>query len=133
MLDTIGRTFRYALVILPVTLAGGFSLGLLLSSKSKANVFFRTVLFAPYVTSMVAISSVWMFIFHPQYGALNSLLALVGIPAVRWLNETSTAFGCVAFVTMWRLLGYDTLVFIGGIQNISADVLEAATIDGANR
>ena len=131
--DTILRTLRYALVILPFTLLGGFSLGVMLSGKSKVNVVFRTIFFAPHVTSMVAISSVWLFILHPQYGALNMLLGAVGVPPVRWLNEPSTAFGCIAFITMWRLLGYDTIVFIGGIQNISYDVLEAATIDGASR
>ena len=61
------------------------------------------------------------------------VLGTLGIAPVRWLNEPGTAFWCIAFVTMWRLLGYDTIVFIGGIQNISGDVLEAATIDGASR
>lgn len=131
--NTILRTLQYALVILPVTLLGGFSLGVMLSGKNKANVVFRTLLFAPHVTSMVAISSVWLFILHPQYGALNMVLGVFGITPVRWLNEPGTAFWCIAFVTMWRLLGYDTIVFIGGIQNISGDVLEAATIDGASR
>ena len=127
------RTLQYALVVLPVVLLGGFALGIMLSGKSKVNVFFRTLFFAPHVTSMVAISSVWLFIFHPQYGALNMLLSLLNIAPVRWLNEPSSAFWCIAFVTMWRMLGYDTIVFIGGIQNISEDVMEAATIDGANR
>lgn len=131
--DTILRTLKYAATILPVTLFGGFSLGAMLSEKKRVNVVYRTLFFAPHVTSMVAISSVWLFILHPQYGALNMVLSAMGITPVRWLNEARTAFWCVSFVTVWRLLGYNTIVFIGGIQNISSDVLEAATIDGAGR
>ena len=129
--ETILRTLGYVLVILPVTLLGGFCLSLLLSVKSKSSVFFRTLYFAPHVTSMVAMSSVWLFIFHPQYGALNMALEIFGIAPVRWLNQTGTAFWCICWVTIWRMLGYDTLVFIGGIQNISDEIIEAATIDGA--
>ena len=58
-------------------------------------------------------------------------LEIFGVTPVRWLNQASTAFWCICWVTIWRMIGYDTLVFIGGIQNISSEVLEAATIDGA--
>lgn len=131
--DTIFHTLRYALIVLPVVLFGGFTLGVALSKKSKVNVVYRTLIFAPHVTSMVAISSVWLFVFHPQYGAVNMVLESFGIMPVRWLNEASTAYWVISFVNIWRMIGYDTIVFIGGIQNISGEVLEAATIDGASR
>ena len=129
--DTILRNVEYAVAVIPITLAAGFMLSVMLSGKSKANIFYRTLYFAPHVTSMVAMSSVWLFIFHPQYGALNAALSIFGIPPIRWLNDANTAFGCICAVTIWRMIGYDTLVFIGGVQNISKDVFEAATIDGA--
>lgn len=128
----IFTSIKYVLVVLPFTLIGGFIIGLLISKSTRPNILLRTIYFAPHVTSMVAMSSVWLFIFHPQYGALNSILEFFGHAPVRWLNQTSTAFWCICFVTIWRMLGYDTLVFIGGIQNISDDVLEASTIDGAS-
>lgn len=131
--DTIFNTLRYALIVLPVILLGGFALGVALSKKGKVNVVYRTLIFAPHVTSMVAISSVWLFVFHPQYGAVNMLLETFGMMPVRWLNEPATAFWVISFVNIWRMIGYDTIVFIGGIQNISTEVLEAATIDGASR
>lgn len=131
--DTIGRTLTYAVIILPTTLILGFTMGLLLSSQKKINVVYRTILFAPRVTSMVAISSVWLFILHPQYGMFNLVFGLLGLPPVRWLNSPDTALLSIAMITVWRMLGYSTIVFIGGIQNISTDVLEAATIDGASR
>ena len=130
--ETIWRTVQYALIVLPFTLVLGFILALMLKRTSRLNVLFRTLLFTPRVSSMVAVSVVWMFILNPQYGLLNSALGLLGIPPVRWINEPSTALPSIAAITIWRMLGYSTVVYLGGIQNISEDVLEAATIDGAN-
>lgn len=130
--ETIWRTVQYAIIVLPITLILGFLLALMLKRSSKLNVVFRTMLFTPRVSSMVAISVVWLFIYNPQYGLLNSLLGVLGIPPVRWLNETSSALPSIALITIWRMLGYSTVVYLGGIQNISEDVLEASTIDGAN-
>lgn len=130
--ETIWHTLQYAIIVLPATLILGFLLALMLRRPSKLNVIFRTMLFTPRVSSMVAISVVWLFILNPQYGLLNSFLGLFGIAPVRWLNETSTALPSLAAITIWRMLGYSTVVYLGGIQNISEDVLEASTIDGAN-
>lgn len=130
--ETIGRTVQYVIYILPATLIVGFLLALLLKKSSKLNVFFRTLIFTPRVSSMVAISMVWMFIYNPQYGLLNNILGLFGILPVRWLNETSTALLSLCIIAIWRMVGYSSVVFLGGIQNISEEVLEAATIDGAN-
>lgn len=130
--ETIGRTVEYALYILPATMILGFILALLFRKSSKLNVVFRTLIFMPRVSSMVAISMVWLFIFNPQYGLLNQALGLVGIKPLRWLNEKETALFSVALVTIWRMVGYSSVVYLGGIQNISEDVLEASTIDGAN-
>lgn len=130
--DAIWRTMQYVIIVLPVTLAVGFVLALMLKRASKLNVVFRTLLFTPRVSSMVAISVVWLFIYNPQYGLLNSVLGMFGVAPVRWLNETSSALPSLALITIWRMLGYSTVVYLGGIQNISEDVLEASTIDGAN-
>lgn len=130
--ETIWHTLQYAIIVLPATLILGFLLALMLRRPSKLNVVFRTMLFTPRVSSMVAISVVWLFILNPQYGLFNSFLGLFGIAPVRWLNETSTALPSLAAITIWRMLGYSTVVYLGGIQNISEDVLEASTIDGAN-
>ena len=130
--ETIWRTLQYAIIVLPATLIFGFILALLLKRSTKINVLFRTLLFTPRVSSMVAISVVWLFIYNPQYGLLNSVLGLFGIAPIRWLNDPALALPSLSIITIWRMLGYSTVVFLGGIQNISEDVLEASTIDGAN-
>lgn len=130
--ETIWRTLEYALIVLPVTLVLGFLLAILLKKKSRPNVFYRTLLFTPRVSSMVAISVVWLFIYNPQYGLLNTVLGSLGLAPVRWLNETATALPSIALIAIWRMLGYSTVVYLGGIQNISEEINEAARIDGAN-
>lgn len=130
--DTIFRTLQYTAIILPVTLIFGFILALLLKRASKMNILFRTMIFSPRVSSMVAISIVWLFIYNPQYGLLNSFLRLLGVSPIRWLNEPSTALSSLSAIAIWRMLGYSTVVYLGGIQNISEDILEASNIDGAN-
>lgn len=130
--ETIWRTLQYAIIVLPATLIFGFILALLLKKSTKINVLFRTLLFTPRVSSMVAISVVWLFIYNPQYGLLNSVVGLFGIAPIRWLNDPALALPSLSIITIWRMLGYSTVVFLGGIQNISEDVLEASTIDGAN-
>ena len=81
---------------------------------------------------MVAISVVWLFIYNPQYGLLNTVLGALGIAPVRWLNEPASALPSLALIAIWRMLGYSTVVYLGGIQNISDEINEAARIDGAN-
>ena len=130
--DTILRTLQYAVIILPVTLVLGFLLELMLRRKNRMNVVFRTMLFTPRVSSMVAISVVWLFIYNPQYGLLNTVLGALGIAPVRWLNEPASALPSLALIAIWRMLGYSTVVYLGGIQNISDEINEAARIDGAN-
>lgn len=121
--ETIWRTVQYAAYILPATLIFGFLLALLLKKATKSNVVFRTLLFTPRVSSMVAISMVWIFIYNPQYGLLNNILGVFGIQPVRWLNTPETALPSLCLIAIWRMLGYSAVVFLGGIQNISEDVL----------
>lgn len=129
---SLGNTLQYTAIIIPTVLLIGFVLGIIMSNNSKVNVIYRAIFFSPRVTSMVAISAVWLFIYHPQYGLLNQILGLMGIAPIRWLNDVSTALPSVAIITIWKSLGYCAIVFLGGIQNISKEVIEAAKVDGAN-
>ena len=128
----LSNTLRYVLYILPFILVFGFLLGVLLQKKSKLNVAFRTLIYTPHVASMVGLSVVWLYIFNPQYGILNAALSAVGLRPLRWINDTSTAHMSIVIVTIWRTLGYCVVVYLGAIQNISEEIIEAAHIDGAN-
>lgn len=131
--QVIGNTMQYVALVLPATLILGFALGMLLRRETKHNVAFRTMIFTPRVTSLVSMSVVWLFIYNPQYGIFNTLLSACGLKPLRWINDASTALPSLALITVWRMLGYSTVVYLGGIQNISSESLEASRIDGANR
>lgn len=127
---TLKNTLLYPLIIIPSVLVTGFVLAYFIQIPGKLNVLYRTVYFIPRVTSMVAMSSVWLFLYNPQYGFLNTLLIHLGLPGVRWLNEPSSALVSVAVIIIWRTIGYATVLFLTGLQNIPSSVIEAAELDG---
>lgn len=125
-------TLLYSVGFIPISLALGLGLAVLMTKKSPLSIFSRTAFFAPTVTSMVAMSAVWMFIYHPQYGALNSLLGVFGIDPVRWLNSTDTALLSLVMMNIWKRFGFCTVVYLSALLNVSEEMQEAAKIDGAN-
>lgn len=131
-LSALGTTFKYVLLILPSSLVFGFFLALLVHKPGKLNTLARTLIFIPHIASIVATCAVWTFLMNPQYGIINKILNLLGIPSVRWLNDVKTALLSVSFVTLWRQVGYNMIIFIGAIQNVPGEILEAARIDGAS-
>lgn len=130
--ESLWVTAAYALLYVPVTLIAGFFIAVLLTKSSKVNIVYRTIFFAPHVTSMVAMSAVFLFIYHPQYGTLNTILASLGLPAVPWLNSKSTALVSLVFMNIWKSIGFCAVVYLGGLLNISEELEEAADMDGAS-
>lgn len=124
------NTLLYALIIIPSSLIIGFLLAFFIQKPGKLNIVYRTIYFIPRVTSMVAMSSVWLFLYNPQYGLFNTVLGWFGIPAIRWLNDTDTALVSVSIIIVWRTIGYATVLFLSGLQNIPSSVIEAAELDG---
>lgn len=130
--ESLWVTAAYALLYVPVTLIAGFFIAVLLTKSSKVNIVYRTIFFAPHVTSMVAMSAVFLFIYHPQYGTLNTILASLGLSAVPWLNSKSTALISLVFMNIWKSIGFCAVVYLGGLLNISEELEEAADMDGAS-
>lgn len=101
-----------------------------LAQKLKGVELFRALFLFPNVVSIVAVSTLWMFLYNPNWGLINAVLGLVGIKGLTWLADPKTVLPAVAVTYVWYVLGFYILLFRAGIQNISADVNEAATIDG---
>lgn len=116
-------------VALDVVLALGLALAL--DQKVRALALFRTAFFLPVVTSMVAAAILWAWVYDPAHGALNALLALVGLPAARWLSDPHLALPALVVVSVWKHLGYDMLIFLAGLQAVPTHLLESASLDGA--
>lgn len=115
-------------------LALGFLLAVLLSSRPKGFTLFRTAYFMPQVLSPVIIGIVWGWIYNPLFGILNVGLDRIGLENLSrgWLGDPQFALYAVLVAAMWAETGFVFIVFLAGLQNVSRDLLEAATLDGAN-
>jgi multiple sugar transport system permease protein len=124
------------LVGLGVPLSIGVSLGaaLLLHSKlARWRAFHRTVMFAPVVTTLVAVAVVWRYLLHTRYGLVNYGLGHLGVDPVDWLGDPQWAMPAIVLLSVWKNFGYNMLILLAGLQAVPEDLYEAARIDGASR
>jgi ABC-type sugar transport system permease subunit len=131
-LKVLRNTTVFSIVVVLAAMALGLLLAIILNKKVLGRSLYRAGIFLPYVTSAAAMAMVWLWIFDPQYGLLNALLRMVGIPGPEWLASVDWALPAIIIMTIWRFVGYDMLLFIGGLQSLSNDVMEAARVDGAD-
>ncbi len=134
-------TAVYVVGTVPVEMAIGLGLALLLHQRLRLRGLFRLLYFIPYVTSQVAVALVWSWVFNPTYGVANGILAAVGIPAQRWLLEPngvfapdappSLALAAIMLVSVWYYVGFHAVVFLSGLTAIPNELIDAARIDGA--
>lgn len=128
------NTLYFLLLGGPLSIAVSLAAALLLNSKLvRFKGLFRTAYFAPVVTTLVAVAVVWRFVYHPRFGLLNYFLSFVGIPHVDWLGDANWAMPAIILMAVWKNFGYNMIIFIAGLQNIPAELYEAASIDGAGR
>ncbi len=130
---SIFNTFVYTLGSIFAKMILGFLIALLVNSTLIKSGVARTFLFLPYVLSMVAVSMVWLLIYDVNFGYANSLLGVVGLPPVKWLQSTDTAMLSIIIMSVWKDIGYFMIINLAGLQNISGELYEAAELDGANK
>lgn len=129
------NTFLFAALVLPLQCGAALGLAILVNQKVRGRIFFRTVYFAPVVTSMVVASIVWAFMLNTDRGMLNELLrGLLSDPNAGpdWLGDSHYALPAIALMSAWQGAGFQMLVFLAGLQSISPELYEAATLMGAN-
>ena len=125
-------TLVYTLVYVPLDLIFGLSLALLLNQKLRGIGAFRTVYYLPSVLSGVAYVVMWMWMFNPQHGLINTLLSYAGIQGPRWLLDPKWALSALIIMSLWGV-GRSMIIFLAGLQDIPVVLYEVAEIDGANR
>lgn len=127
------NTLYYVAVGGPLSVAVSLGAAVLIHSKlTRWKPFFRGAFFAPWVTTLVAVALVWRYLYHPQYGPINAMLAWFGLPPVDWLGSPRWAMPAIILVSVWKNFGYNMLVFLAGLQAIPAELYEAAELDGAS-
>lgn len=131
--EALGNTFYFVLVGVPLSLAASLGAALLLHSRlARFKPLFRTALFAPVVTTLVAVAIVWRYLFHTRYGLLNYALAQLGVDPIDWLGDPDWAMPAIILLAVWKNYGYNMIIFVAALQSIPLDLYEAARIDGAS-
>jgi multiple sugar transport system permease protein len=131
--QAFGNTLYFVVVGVPLSLAVSLGTALLLHSRLvRFQAFFRTALFAPVVTTLVAVAVVWRYLFHPSYGWLNYALSRLGVPPIDWLGDPHWAMPAIIVFAVWKNFGYNMIILLAGLQSIPEQLYEAARIDGAS-
>ncbi len=128
----LGNTFYFVLVGGPLSVAVSLGAALLVNARlARLKGFFRTVYFAPVVTTLVAVAVVWRYLYHARYGLFNWLLGGFGVGPVDWLGDPAWAMPAIILLAVWKNFGYNMIIFVAGLQNVPDELYEAARIDGA--
>ena len=128
------NTVYFVLVGVPLTIIAGLAVAVALNSAVvKFRTLFRVGYYTPVVTSIVAIAVIWRFVLHPDFGLVNSVLALFGIDGPNYLADPNLAMPAIIGVAVWRNIGFAMIIFLAGLQGIPETLQEAAMIDGATR
>jgi multiple sugar transport system permease protein len=127
------NTVRFILVGTTSFLVFSLVAALLTYTPRRFVGLYRAALFLPYVLSQIAIGVVWRWMFNSQSGPVTNAVELLGIPAPDWLLDPATAMPSIAMVVTWQTIGYGMTLYIAALQGVPTTLLEAATIDGANR
>jgi multiple sugar transport system permease protein len=125
------NTAYYSFFSVPLGIVVAFLLAMLLNVQLPGMKAYRTVFYLPTVTSGVAVSILWVWLFNPQFGLINYLLRLVGLPAPGWLVDPAWSKPAFILMSLWGV-GGTAVIFLAGLQGVPRSLYEAAEIDGAN-
>ena len=129
------NTGYFTVIVVPCQCALALALALLVSKKFRGVAVFRTMYFAPQLTSMVVISVLWSVLYNanPNTGLINSILVSLGMSPIKFLSDANTAMNSIIFMSAWQGAGYQMMIFLAGLQGIPRDQYEAASVDGATK
>ena len=131
--ESFWNTILYAVVMVPIAIGLSLVLAVILDTHVFGKGLLRLAFYLPNISSMVAVSIVWMILFIPSYGPINSILMSLGVSnPPKWLNATSTSLLSIIIIGVWQRLGYNIIIILAGLQGVSRSLYEAAEIDGAN-
>ena len=131
--SALGHTVYFVAVGVPLSMGASLGAAVLLNSPlARCKPLFRTALFAPVVTTVVAVAVIWRYLFNTKYGMANFVLGHLGIHPIDWLGDPHWAMPTIIAFAVWKNFGYNMIIFLAGLQAIPIDLYEAARIDGAS-
>jgi multiple sugar transport system permease protein len=130
-IDSVRSTLQFVGGYLPLSLIIGLSIAVLMNQKVPGILAFRGIYYLPAVTTGVAVSLLWLFVFNKQFGVLNAILSWVHLPKIGWLVDQNWVMASFILMALWGV-GGTMIVYLAGLQSIPTELTESATIDGAN-
>lgn len=128
----IRNTFIFVIGVVPMSIVISLFVAIMLNRIKVLSSLFRSIYFLPFVTSTVAVSIVWSWLFHTRYGLINYFLGFVGVDPIAWLTNPDFALLALIIMSIWKGLGYNIILFLVGLNNIDKNYYRAARVDGAN-
>ncbi len=126
------NTLTFAMIGVPLSIGVSLLAAVLLNARAvKFRPVWRVAFFAPFVTTLVATAVLWNYLLHTRYGVINWMMTSVGLPAVDWLGQPSTSIPAILMFVVWKIFGYNMLIFLAVLQTVPDELYEAARIDGA--
>lgn len=128
------NNFYFVLVVVPIQTSLALFLAILVNQKIRGTNTFRTIYFAPVVTSMVVVAIVWTFLYNPQ-GLINAFIQSISFGTLgpfNFLTNTKLVFPSIMVLSIWQGVGFQMIIFLAGLQEIPNEIYEAAEVDGAN-
>ena len=130
--QALGNTLYFVAIGVPVSIGLSLGAALLLNSRfAKWQPFFRTALFAPVVTTVVAVAVIWRYLLHTRYGLINQALAGIGIDPVDWLGDPHWSMPAIILFAAWKNFGYNMIILLAALQAVPRELYESARVDGA--
>ena len=130
-LQTIWNTTLYAVMTVPTVIAIALIVSIIIFQLPKMQGFFRGTVYFPLITPVVIAANIWAYIVNRDFGPLNHILSLVGIPRIDWLGDPAWAIPAIVMMEIWRGFGFYVIILFAALQSIPRDLYEAARIDGA--
>ncbi|MEK1892637.1 MAG: sugar ABC transporter permease [Rhizobium sp.] len=128
---SLWNTTVYTAIVTPVSIVLALGLAMLIEAEGIGRSFFRTAFFLPVASLLVAMATVWQYLFHPTIGPINAMLAQIGIQGPNWLGASSTVLYGLSIIGIWQSVGFNLVLFLAGLSAIPRELYAAADVDGA--
>lgn len=130
---SVRNTGFYTVLFVPASVLAGLFLAVALNRRIRLIAFYRTAIFVPFVASAASTGILATYLFSPQFGLVNNVLRVLHLPQQGWLDDPHQAMLVIAIMSLWGSAAFTTVIYLAALQDVPSDLIEAATIDGANR
>lgn len=131
--QTLSNTFVYMILTVGLGVILAIALAMFLRKETRVNQFMQNLIFTPYIVSLASISFLWMWIMNNDFGLLNYIFSLIHIEPIDWLGNPKIALLSLVIISVWKTLGYNTLIILSALQSIPKHLYEAAALDKASK